>query len=374
MYKVHTPAHLNCGACLEARKMRFSPLSKDMDFSSAAEAFLQARNAPTSPLIPGIPDRIRYIAPRTLRDYQKKAKTLNVFFGGMKLSDVKSENLYAYQDARATGNGFTRSYGARVVQSTAGAIKINAELGFLKKMMIEAGAWTPELNKDYKPFQVPDSDIPKALSHAEQERFMAVASSRPRWHLIWWYSLVALDLTFSSDEMRTIRQGDINLQYRIVGVNRRHGKNNYRRREIPVADGACVWALERLLERAQELVGVAGPHLYLFPRRIVRNCYTGEQPTSETGFRKAFEEVREEAELPWFCLNGWRHTAITNLAGAGVPMAIIQRRAGHSSPKMTEHYTHISEQSERMEMEKAWAKKPPMSVGGNEVRRRFVGY
>ncbi len=354
--------------------MFLSTLSKDMDFNSAVESFLQSRNPPQIHSSPGSPRRIRYIADRTLTDYEKKAKTLKVFFGGMQLSDIEPENLYAYQDARATGNGFTRAYGQRVVQSTAGATKINAELGFLKQLMILAGAWTPELAKHYRPFQVPDTDIPKALSREEQERFLAVASSRPRWYLIWWYSLVALDLTFSSDEMRTIRQGDVNLRYQIVGVNRRYGKNAYRRREIAIADGACVWALERLLERASDLVGVAGPHLALFPKRIVRGCYTGEQPTSSTGFRKLFEEVRDESEVPWFCLNGWRHTAITRLAEDGVRMAVIQRRAGHSSPKMTEHYTHITEQSERLEMERAYGKKPVASVGENELRRRSGSY
>jgi integrase len=354
--------------------MFFAPLSKEMYLESAVKSFLQQRNPPHVLSTPGTPSRIRYIADRTLRDYEKKAKTLRQFFGTMRLCDIQPENLYAYQDARATGNGFTRAYGKRVVQSKAGATKINAELGFLKQMMILAGAWSPELAKHYRPFQVPDKDVPRALSYNEQQLFLSVASSRPRWHLIWWYSLVALDLTFSSDEMRTIRQGDINLQFRIVGVNRRHGKNNYRRREIPIADGACIWALERLLERAKELLGSNEPHHYLFPRRVVRGEYTGDLPTSETGFRKLFEEVRIEAELPWFCLNMWRHTAITRLAEAGVSMPIIQRRAGHSSPKMTEHYTHISEQAERLEMERASRKKPVASVKSDSLRRRFVGY
>jgi len=66
--------------------------------------------------------------------------------------------------------------------------------------------------------------------------------------------------------------------------------------------------------------------------------------------RKPFEYVRELAGVPHFNLNGWRHTAITRMAEAGVPIAVIQRRAGHVSPKMTDYYTHISEQVERQEM------------------------
>lgn len=70
-----------------------------------------------------------------------------------------------------------------------------------------------------------------------------------------------------------------------------------------------------------------------------------------TGIRKQFEAVRDAADLKWFNLNGWRHTAITRMAEAGIPIATIMARAGHCSPKMTAHYTHISMQAERMAMQ-----------------------
>ena len=66
---------------------------------------------------------------------------------------------------------------------------------------------------------------------------------------------------------------------------------------------------------------------------------------------EAVRGVRDAAGLTWFNLNGWRHTAITRMAEAGIPIATIMARAGHCSPKMTAHYTHISMQAGPLAMQ-----------------------
>src|ERR1700733_3613741 len=366
----HTPAHLNCQACLEARSLYNCPFSASMLFTEAASAFLDSRTAPVTH------GRVQYIGKNTFKDYQKKLKALSVFFSGLRLDEIYPGHLDDYQRVRSQGDGFTRKVGRVVVASPAGAQKINAELGLLERVMKLAGAWTPEHEKFYTPFQVLDADIPRALSPEEQDRFLMVASSNPEWHPIWWYSLAAVHLTFSSDEMRTIRIGDINLTHQIVGVNRRYGKNKFRRRDVPVSDGACMWALERLIERGAKLTPdqPQQPHHFLFPGRVVRNVFDPETHMSETGLRKPFEAVRDKAELAWFQLNGWRHTAITRLAEAGVPITIIMRRSGHMTPKMSAHYTHISEQAERLAIMGASQRKPGISIQAAQLRRQVSGY
>jgi integrase len=364
----HTPAHINCQACLEARSLFTCPLSASMVFTEAASAFLDSRTAPVTH------GRIQYIGNNTFKDYAKKLKALGVFFAGLRLDEIHIGHISQYQRARSQGEGFTRKLGRQIISSPAGAQKINSELALLQRVMKLAGAWTPELEKFYMPFQVMETDIPRALSPDEQDRFMMVASSNPEWHPIWWYSLAAVHLTFSSDEMRTIRIGDINLTHQIVGVNRRYGKNKFRRRDVPISDGACIWALTRLIERARTLTGSTQPHHFLFPGRLVRNVFDPETHMSETGLRKPFEAVRDKAELPWFQLNGWRHTSITRLAAAGVPIATIMRRAGHVTAKMSAHYTHISEQEERLAITAASQRKPVISFRAAELRRQVSGY
>jgi len=310
----------------------------EMPFETAAATFDEWISSPISP------NQGRYRSRGTMRDNRTKIKALNKFFGSLKLSGIHLGHLREFQNMRFSN---ARNLWAH----PAGANKINAELGLLLRIMRLGNAYTSDIEKYYEPLQVEEGEIPKALSPEEQDRFLEVAASRTDWQVVYWYSLVALHIAFSSDEMRTLRQGDVNLNHQIIAVNRKAGKNKFRRREVPITDGSCLWAIGKLLERSCQLVGAA-PELYLFPFRLSRNQFNGSFHMSETGMRKQFEAVREAAGVPWFQFNGWRHTAITRMAEAGVPIATIMARAGHCSPKMTAHCTHISNQAERLAMQK----------------------
>lgn len=344
-HEQHTPGHIHCPACARVLEQMVytGGLKSSMSFREAADAFFRIRQAPNAL------GRVRYVSPRTQQDLAFYLKTLAKWFGDLRLDQIHLGHIRTYQHDRATGNGFTRKRGDREEISTAGAAKINREVWVLRRVMTAAGCWTPDMTAAMQELEEPDSDVPKALSLEEQERFLLTAATRPEWRTVWLYSMVALHTTFSSDEMRTIRQGDVNLTYGILGVNRKHGKNKYRRRDIALTDGACIWALGELIQRATELAG-RGPEMYLFPRAVAKGHYDGNLPMTVSGLRKPFEAVRDAAGVPWFNINGWRHTAITRLAEDGVPIAVIQRRAGHVSPRMTAHYTHISEGYERQVM------------------------
>jgi integrase len=95
----------------------------------------------------------------------------------------------------------------------------------------------------------------------------------------------------------------------------------------------------------------------------------------ETGLRKQFDAVRIAAGVPWFRFNGWRHTAITRLAEAGVPIATIMQRSGHVTMKMSEHYTHISEQAHRFAITSAnsYQRRPVVSIAATQLRHQMVG-
>lgn len=310
----------------------------DMSFETAAATFDDWLSSPISP------DQARYLSHRTMQDYRQKVKALKKFFGALKLSAIHLGHLREYQKMRFSNE---RALWAH----TAGADKINAELKLLLRIMKLGDAYTTDIEKYYASLQVEEGELPRALSPEEQDRFLQVAASRPEWQVVYWYSLVAMHIAFSADEMRTLRQGDVNLNHQIIAVNRKAGKNRFRRREVPVTDGSCLWAAQKLMERSYELAGKS-PELYLFPSRVVRNQFDGNFHMCETGMRKQFEAIRDLAGVPWFRLNGWRHTAITRMAEAGVPIATIMARAGHCSPKMSAHYTHISSQAERFAMQR----------------------
>ena len=307
----------------------------EMSFTEAAGAFDEHLSCPV--------EASRYRAFRTIRDIRTKIKALSKFFGRLKLRDIHIGHLREYQKVR-----FSNERG--LWAHTAGATKINAELGLLLRILKLGKAYSSVMEEYFEHLQADECEIPKALTPEEQERFLGVAESRKEWEVVHWYSLLALHIAFSSDELRTLRQRDINLTRQIVAVNRKAGKNYHRRREVPLEDRAAVWALERLLDRSIELGG-RSPEKYLFPARVSRGHFNGDFNMGETGIRKQFEAVRKAAGLEWFRLNGWRHTAITRMAEAGIPIATIMARAGHCSQKMTAHYTHISEQAERIAMQ-----------------------
>ncbi|MGC2404544.1 MAG: hypothetical protein WA510_32435, partial [Acidobacteriaceae bacterium] len=206
-------------ASIPAPPLHGCQIRADMSFAEAAATFDDWRSC--------APDRARYRSHETLRDSRTKIKALNKFFGSLKLRDIHIGHIREYQKDRF-------SNGRGLWAHPAGADKINQEIGLQLRIMRLGEAFTSDIEKYYQTLQVDEREIPKALSQEEQERFLDVAGSNPDWHIVWWYSELALHIAFSSDELRTLRQGDINLQHQIIAVNRRAGKNKYRRREVPL--------------------------------------------------------------------------------------------------------------------------------------------
>ena len=158
----------------------------------------------------------------------------------------------------------------------------------------------------------------------------------------------------STNELRGLRTGDVNLQQRMVRVPWPAAKNKYRHRDIPIESPEVIWSFERLMERAGDL-GSYQPTHYLFPFKITRSKQAiPERHMTESGIKKLWEEVREAANLKWFRPYDTRHTGATRMAESGVPTEIIVARMGHCSDHMRRHYTHISSESQR-----AWLRKTP---------------
>lgn len=357
----HTKDHIDCPVCAQCEEPFNQNLSAKMSFREAAAAFVESRRPP---------EELRrfsakYVSKRTQNGERESFGRLAIFFADIPLAKIRIGHFRSYQEARLAGDGFTRSFGKeRVEVSPCGPSKVNHELALLQRLLRLTGLWTLEFDRLYKPLPEPQRDIPRALTLEEQERFIHVAASNPRWSVIYWYTLVALDLMWRSDEMRMIRQGDCNLNYNVIGNNARHGRRRVHR-EMEICNADAVWALAQLVKRSVQLVG-ASPDRYVFPFRICRSVYDGTQPVSPVGLRKPFEEVRTAAGVPWFGLNGWRHTAATRMAEAGLHISIIAERMGDCSPELMAHYTHISKQAQRLAIASA-SKRPSRSTAALEA-------
>jgi hypothetical protein len=103
------------------------------------------------------------------------------------------------------------------------------------------------------------------------------------------------------------------------------------------------------------------------PFRVAPHQWDPDQPMSNSGIRKAWEAVRAAADVPWLRIHDLRHTAITRMAEAGVPIPVILSMAGHISTRMQQHYTAISEFAKRRAVQAAFSAGNYMVSGGRLV-------
>jgi integrase len=198
--------------------------------------------------------------------------------------------------------------------------------------------------------QTPDNTITgdmilgqRALTRQEQRTWLDVSQSRGRWHLVHFYSELAFATCMSTNEIGALRLGDIILEPGIINIPWAVSKNRYRNRSVAVGcDGDRAFrALQWLLNRAREL-GAIEPYHFLLPFRRSPAAFDPCKPMSVSELERLWEEVGVATQLKQFRPYDCRHTAITRYAEFNIPMATIMDMAGRMSPKMIEHYTHIS--------------------------------
>jgi integrase len=327
-----------------------------LTFDQAFEIWIANR---TMQAHPGRFTSARYISERTEWDYRQYARALSKMFGKLPMSGIHVGHLREYHRARAFCDG--SALAGENWHAKAGANRIRKEIGMLVRMMKSSGCWTEELESFFQPLQREESDVNRALDASEQARFLAVAASRPEYSFVLWYTIAALQTCCSTNELRTLRLGDVNLEHAAITIRVEGAKNKFRRRTIPLESSEVVWAFERLVERAKEL-GSGSPHHYVFPAMAKRNEYEPTKPMSDSGLKKRWDEVRKAADLKWLRPYDLRHTAITRLAEEGIPIATIMSLAGHVSVKMQQHYTTISMMAKRKAVASTWSKGMPVSA------------
>lgn len=376
----HTFGHIDCPACERARSMTLGKISASLPFSVAAKLWLESRS------FRGVPGAVtaRYIREKTENCYGQYVETLNLFFAQLPLEKIHLGHLRQYQEARFSGAEpfvrYRRPQDAKPRTLKGGTVlppigkqpcpakpkQINQELCILKMILRRAGCWTEEMDEFYERLDEGISDIPRALTPEEQGRWLDVARMKERWWVVWWYSELALATSMGTNEMRSLRIGDVNLAQGIVSVPGSGAKNTYRARTIPLITAESKWAAEQLLKRAHDL-GARAPQHYLFPFRQQCNPksnpdapdFDPTRPMTVSGIKKPWNEVRSASRLTWFRAYDTRHTALTRWAESGMDIPMLLALAGHVSLRMLRHYVHIGNAAKRRAMEAAMGQTPP---------------
>jgi integrase len=343
-------------------------IGPDLTFSAAAQLWIDSRKVKA----PG--GRSKYVSENTLWYYEQYARALDKMFAGTPLGEFSKNGLgliREYHRLRSIGHDPDAPDDPESPrwEKPAGPNKINQEVWLLTRVLRFAGIWNPEIEKEFEPLPREESDVPRALTPEEQAHWLDTASSVERWQLVWLYSILGLHTTASTNELRALQLADVNLYSRILEVRTRSSKNRYRNRTIPLTPEAQ-WAVERLLERAKAL-GATQPHHHLFPFRITTNRWDPARGMTESGIRKLWDEVRAKSGILWLRQYDLRHSGLSRLAEAGVPIQVMMDMAGHISRKMQQHYTHISDQAKRIAVESAFGgKKQQGSYQGRYQRMR----
>lgn len=316
----------------------------------------------------------------TQHTYQAYIGSLRLFFGSLALGQIHLGHIRQYQEARITGAPpFLRkrrpNKNEPIGPCPAGPRKVNQELSLLKMILRRADCWTREMEEFYEPFREEVSDLPRALSVEDQQKWLDVSLLEERWWIVHWYSQLAFGTSMGTNEMRSLRLGDVNLRHEIVSVPPSGAKNRYRARTIPLVSAEAKWAAEQLLRRAWDL-GAREPQHYLFPFCMGRkkghrergesiSIWDFTQPMTSSGLKKPWEEVRAASGIRWFRPYDTRHTALTRWAESGMNPGELMALAGHITVRMLRHYMHISDSVKRRALAAVMTpeKKPPVSTG-----------
>lgn len=307
-----------------------------MAFPDAYRKWLSARTTQEHP-----DANVRYVTPETVRTYGDYSRALEKFFSEMTIAEIHDGHLRTYQEWRSMN--YERRWHRR-----AGQNRIRKEIGLLIRIMKAAGTWGEDM-RSFQQLPTQLSDMRRALSADEQARLLQVMAQRDDWLWIYYYTVLALRTCASTCELRGLRLKDIDLEHRLIRIGPESSKNKFRNRTIPLVSEDAVEAIRWLMSRARRM-GSREPGHYLFPFGVGHSHIAQPDPTrsmTKWAIQHNWTYIREKAALPHLRPYDLRHTAITRMAEAGIPIATIMSFAGHISQKMSEHYTTISMQAKQ---------------------------
>jgi integrase len=220
-------------------------------------------------------------------------------------------------------------------------------------MILRSAKIWPRIQDDYKPLPKKKTGPGRALAPEEEQNLFNLAQSNPRWDAVYYAAVLAANTTARGCELKGLRLADVDLMSRSLTIRRASTKTDAGCRVIPLNESA-LWALARLMERAQYL-GATQPEHYIFPAARFRHTQEGKDvvgagydPTSPMrSWRTAWRSLTNAAGLRGLRFHDPRHHCITRLAEAGVPEQTLMAIAGHVSRQMLEHYSHVRMQAKR---------------------------
>jgi integrase len=331
----------------QASQGKLAPSSQQfgrLEFGEAARRYLDSRRLE---LAPGSVKKEMWLL-REPADY----------FRGVLLCRITAEDLRAYREKRAAEGK--------------AAVYINMEVGAIRRLLKRAKRWYL-LADDIRPLREQYREG-RVLSLGEKLRLVRLASSRSEWQTARLAILLALNTTMRGCELRGLRWRDVDLIERTLVIRR--SKTAAGERVIPLDRDAWTAILE-LRKKINALCGELRPEGYVFPacengnidslrpqtswRTAWRNltravecpaCGLVQQPADSCRNQQCEANLRGvESTLRGLRFHDLRHHSITELAESQASDQTIMAIAGHVSPRMLAHYSHVRLEAKRKALE-----------------------
>lgn len=231
---------------------------------------------------------------------------------------------------------------------------INEEVGFLLRILKEQGdLLRAKLRRDKALKLKVRGNVAKAWTAAEKTALLAEAKKR-RSPCIYPALVLALNCGLRSKELRELQWARVDLAKAVltVGDSKTEAGEG---RTVPLNSEALAAITEHaewFVKKFQEL----RPEWYLFPHG---RPHPNDPSRPVTTLKTVWQNVRSSAGVTGRFHDN-RHTFITDLAESGVAAdETIRDIAGHVSPQMLKHYSHIRMAAKRRAVEALVPKESP---------------
>jgi integrase len=303
-------------------------------FAKAAERYLDSRNLELSE--------------RSLKKERQLLVQPSRFLEATPLARITTESLFSYRESRA--------------KEGTGPAYLNMEMGAVRRILKRAKRWHL-VAEDIRPLKE-RHEVGRALAHEEKVRLLRVAETRPEWQVARCAAVLALNTTMRGCELKSLRWRDVNLIDRMLTVRR--SKTEAGERVIPLNNEAMSAILE-LYKRAQT-VGATDLNYYVFPacendkidparpqttwrtawRKLTRAiqcpaCGLLQNPADKCHNETCGANIHEvKSPLVGLRFHDLRHHCVTELCESQQASdQTVMSIAGHVSPKMLAHYSHV---------------------------------
>ena len=245
----------------------------------------------------------------TLITYSEALKSFLVFYREKPIVDITNEDVIVYNNEYILKNNLSASYQNQIINATKLFFKIIHD----SKMVIE------ELHRPKNA-----KTLPNVLSKEETFRLIDVTTNLKHKTL--------LALIYSSglriSEAINMKLTDIDSKRMLIHVKNAKGKKD-----------RYTLLSTKILVLLKEYYSMYKPKTYLFEGQY------GEQYSSRSAQSVLHQSAKKAGITKKISLHTLRHSFATHLLESGTDLRYIQDLLGHSSPKTTMIYTHVSSTS-----------------------------